>query len=81
MEGSGIAATEFAAAAERLRAGEDADAVLDERFVAAFAIAGTAADCRAQMAASAAAGIAELALTFAGGEDGAMRELAGAIGP
>jgi 5,10-methylenetetrahydromethanopterin reductase len=66
MEGSGIAEAEFAAVAERLRAGEDAAAVLDDRFAAAFAIAGTAADCRAQLAACARAGITEIALTFAG---------------
>jgi 5,10-methylenetetrahydromethanopterin reductase len=66
IEGSGIAEAEFAATAARLRAGEDAVGVLDERFVAAFAIAGTAEDCRAQLAACAAAGVSEVALTFAG---------------
>jgi 5,10-methylenetetrahydromethanopterin reductase len=63
---SGITEAEFAAAAERLRAGEDAAAVLDTRFVAAFAIAGTAAECAAQVAACGAAGVTELALTFSG---------------
>jgi 5,10-methylenetetrahydromethanopterin reductase len=78
MEGSGIAEAEFAAAAERLNAGEDAEAVLDARFIAAFAVAGTAADCRAQIAERAAAGISELALTFAGdGAAAAMADLAG----
>jgi 5,10-methylenetetrahydromethanopterin reductase len=66
MEGSAIAAAEFAAAAQRLRAGEDAAAVLDDHFVAAFAIAGTAEDCGAQLAACAEAGVTEVALTFAG---------------
>jgi 5,10-methylenetetrahydromethanopterin reductase len=61
---SGISEAEFAAAAERLRAGEDAAAVLDARFVSAFAIAGTAADCAAQVAATGRAGVTELALTF-----------------
>jgi 5,10-methylenetetrahydromethanopterin reductase len=70
MEGSGIAEAEFAAAAQRLRAGEDAEAVLDARFVAAFAIAGSAADCRAQLAACARAGVTEIALTLSG-PDGA----------
>jgi len=74
MEESGIAAAEFAAAAERLGKGEDADAVLDERFVAAFAIAGTPADCRMQMTAAAANGVTELALSFAATD--AMRQLA-----
>jgi 5,10-methylenetetrahydromethanopterin reductase len=66
MEGSGITEAEFAAATERLRSGEDAIAALDDRFVAAFAIAGTAADCRAQLTACARAGVTEVALTFAG---------------
>lgn len=80
LNGSGIAPQEFAAAVERLRAGDAADAVLDDRYVAAFAIAGTPADCRAQIAGAAAAGIAELALTFAGHDGGAMRALAEAVG-
>ena len=52
------------AAVARLKAGEAADAVLDDRYVAAFTIAGNAEDCRAQAAAYAAAGVTELALTF-----------------
>jgi hypothetical protein len=66
--GSGITEAEFAVAAPRLRAGEDAGTVLDERFVAAFAIAGTAADCVAAIAGCGAAGVTELALTFSGAE-------------
>jgi 5,10-methylenetetrahydromethanopterin reductase len=65
-EGSGISEAEFAAAAERLKAGEPADAVLDDRYVAAFALAGTAEDCRAQAEAFGRAGVTELALTFGG---------------
>jgi len=57
---------DFAAAAERLRRGEDAVAVLDERFVAALAIAGTADDCLTQARRYAEAGATELALTFVG---------------
>jgi hypothetical protein len=77
--GSGISDAEFAATAERLRAGEDAAAVLDGRFVEAFAIAGTAADCAAQVAACGEAGVTELALTFSGPQSGAeMKELAAA---
>jgi 5,10-methylenetetrahydromethanopterin reductase len=64
--GSGITEAEFAAAAQRLRGGEDAGAVLDERFVDAFAIAGTAADCVAAIAACRTASVTELALTFSG---------------
>jgi 5,10-methylenetetrahydromethanopterin reductase len=66
MTGGGIPEDEFASAAARLRAGEAPDAVLDERYVLAFAIAGNADDCRAQAAAYAAAGVTELALTFFG---------------
>jgi 5,10-methylenetetrahydromethanopterin reductase len=66
LAGSGIAEAEFAEAAARLKAGERAEAVLDFRYVAAFALAGTAEDCRTQAAAFAAAGVTELALTFSG---------------
>jgi 5,10-methylenetetrahydromethanopterin reductase len=80
MMDSGITGPEFAAAAERLRAGEDAGAVLDERFVNAFAIAGRPADCMAQMATCGAAGVAELALTFAGeGTAAEMKALGSAL--
>ena len=65
-DGSGISEDDFAAAVTRLKAGEAPDAVLDERFVEAFTIAGNADDCRAQAAAYAAAGVTELALTFFG---------------
>ena len=36
----------FAGAVARLKAGEKAEAVLDERFVMAFTVAGDAEDCR-----------------------------------
>jgi 5,10-methylenetetrahydromethanopterin reductase len=57
---------DFAAAVERLRAGEKPEHALDDRFVAAFAIAGTAEDCLAQAHTYRAAGTTELALTFVG---------------
>src|SRR5262245_1611872 len=57
---------DFAAAAGRLRAGTKPKDALDDRFVAAFAIAGTADDCLAQARAYRAAGAIELALTFVG---------------
>jgi 5,10-methylenetetrahydromethanopterin reductase len=59
---------DFAAAAVRLRAGEAAVDVLDDRFVAAFAIAGTADDCLEQARRYRAAGASELALTFVGAQ-------------
>jgi 5,10-methylenetetrahydromethanopterin reductase len=63
---SGIGKAEMVAALARLRSGEPAAAVLDDRFVAAFAIAGTAEECLSQSAQYRAAGIDELALSFAG---------------
>jgi 5,10-methylenetetrahydromethanopterin reductase len=66
VEESGIAADEFAAAIARLERGEPAAAVLDDRFVDAFAVAGTAAECLARMADYRTAGVAELALNFVG---------------
>ncbi len=66
VDGSGINEAEFATAVERLASGASAETTLDERYVAAFALAGTPADCRAQLAAADIAGVTELALTFAG---------------
>ena len=66
LTGSGIDESDFAAAVARLNTGEKADGALDARFVAAFALAGHADDCRRQAAAYAQAGVTELALTFAG---------------
>jgi 5,10-methylenetetrahydromethanopterin reductase len=62
---SGISKAEMVAVLGRLRR-ETAAAVLDDRFVDAFAIAGTAADCLAQAARYRTAGVDELALSFAG---------------
>jgi hypothetical protein len=63
---SDISEAEFATAVGRLKQGEPAANVLDDRYSAAFTIAGTAEDCRAQAAAYVAAGVTELALTFSG---------------
>jgi 5,10-methylenetetrahydromethanopterin reductase len=80
LDGSDILPAEFADAAARLQAGETAQAVLDERFVRAFAIAGTPQECRAQAATYAAAGVTELALTFCGPQAAAdMRTLVQAL--
>jgi 5,10-methylenetetrahydromethanopterin reductase len=68
VQESGIPRREFAAALERLRHGENAAVVLDERFVAAFAIGGTAQECLQQAARYRGAGVDELALTFAGAQ-------------
>ena len=66
LDGSGILEADFAGAVSRLKAGEPAASVLDERYVRAFSIAGHADDCRALAASYAAAGVTELALTFSG---------------
>jgi 5,10-methylenetetrahydromethanopterin reductase len=66
LEGSGLADAEIEAAVGRLRAGEDAPAVLDDRYVDAFALAGTAEDCRTRAERFAAAGVTELAVTLSG---------------
>ena len=60
VDHSGIPEAQFAAAV----GGSAAD--LDERFIDAFAIAGTADDCRAQIAAYRTAGVTDLVLTFVG---------------
>ena len=66
MSGLGVGEAEVAAAVTRLRAGEDAAAVLDDRYIAGFAIAGTPQECLDGARRYAAAGVTELALTFAG---------------
>jgi 5,10-methylenetetrahydromethanopterin reductase len=78
VERSGIPRAVFVAAIERLRGGAPADEVLDERFIDAFAIAGTAEDCLARAADYRAAGVDELALTFAGEQPAAQIEYLGA---
>jgi len=65
---SGVPKPEFVAALGRLRRGEAADLVLDDRFIEAFAIAGTAEDCLGQMARYGRVGVGELVLSFAGTE-------------
>jgi 5,10-methylenetetrahydromethanopterin reductase len=80
VQHSGIAKPEFAAALDRLRRGEPAGSVLDDRFIKAFAIAGTAEDCLAQAVGYGRAGVGELALTFAGTQPASdMTYLAGAL--
>lgn len=65
---SGIPRGEFAASLDRLRRGEPPARVLDNRFVEAFAIAGTAAECLTQAAIYRQAGVTELVLTLAGAQ-------------
>jgi 5,10-methylenetetrahydromethanopterin reductase len=63
---SGISKAEVVEALIRLRRSEAAERVLDERYVAAFAIAGTAEDCISRLAEFRSAGVDETALSFAG---------------
>jgi 5,10-methylenetetrahydromethanopterin reductase len=75
-----LSEAELDAAVVQLRAGRLPAETLDERFVAAFAIAGTADDCLEQAKRYRAAGASELALTFAGAEPEAdMAYLAAAV--
>jgi 5,10-methylenetetrahydromethanopterin reductase len=68
LEHNGIAPDDFARAMGRLAAGEGGADVLDDRFLRAYAIAGTPDECLEQCAAFARAGVTELGLTFLGGE-------------
>src|SRR5437588_4693132 len=70
---------DIARAVEQLRAGHAAAEVIDDRFLAAFAIAGTPQDCLAQAQHYFAAGATELALSFAGGEPEPDMKLLGAV--
>ena len=74
LQGSGIDAPEFEAAVEQLTAGTPPTEALDDRYVEAFAIAGTADDCLAQAVAYGESGVGELVLTFTGA--GAIGEIA-----
>jgi 5,10-methylenetetrahydromethanopterin reductase len=78
---AGIPKTEVVAALDRLRCGEPAEAALDERFLAAFAIAGTAEDCLTQAGRYRRAGVDELVLTFAGEQPAADMAYFGAAIP
>lgn len=66
LRAGALTESDFAAAVARLRAGERGADVLDDRFVEAFAIAGTAEDALAQARRYGEAGASELVLTFAG---------------
>jgi 5,10-methylenetetrahydromethanopterin reductase len=66
MDGSGISEDDFAKAVASLSKGAAPEAVLDDRYVMAFAIAGNIDDCCTQAAAYAASGVTEFALTFFG---------------
>ena len=60
--------SDFQAAVDRIAAGAPAETVLDDRFVDAFAIAGTADECIERIASYRRAGVTELAFTFVGAD-------------
>ena len=64
LRAEGLSEEDFSRAVERLRSGQTESC--DDRFVQAFAIAGTAQDCLAQARWYGEAGATELALSFAG---------------
>jgi 5,10-methylenetetrahydromethanopterin reductase len=66
LRGSAISEDQFAIAIARIRGGESAAKVLDDRFVDAYAIAGNAEDCLAAISRFGQAGVTDLVLTFAG---------------
>jgi 5,10-methylenetetrahydromethanopterin reductase len=66
LAGTKIGEEELAHVSDRLRAGEDPVQVLDDRYPAAFSLAGTAEDCLALARQYKSAGVTELALTFSG---------------
>lgn len=66
LAGTRIGEQELADVSERLTAGEDPVQVLDDRYPAAFSIAGTSEDCLALAQQYRGAGVTELALTFSG---------------
>ena len=73
-EHSGLAPAEFARVMDRLARGEPPAATLDDRLLAQYAIAGTAAECLEGCRVYAEAGVTELGLTFVG--DRALDDIA-----
>jgi 5,10-methylenetetrahydromethanopterin reductase len=63
---SNIPAPEVESAVERMQTGDNPEQVLDDRFVDAFTIAGTAEQCLERIATYERAGVSELALTILG---------------
>ena len=80
LQAADLSESDFTAAVARLRAGASPADALDDRFLAAFTIAGSAEDCLAQARRYRAAGASELALTFVGSQPEAdMEYLARAV--
>jgi 5,10-methylenetetrahydromethanopterin reductase len=66
MRHGNIPDAELLAAVDRIAGGEAPEQALSDRFVDAFAIAGTAEECRERISTYAGAGVTELVLTFVG---------------
>jgi 5,10-methylenetetrahydromethanopterin reductase len=66
LAGTEISDAEFSTTVAKLRAGQSAVDVLDERFTRAFSLAGTPDECLAGALTYGSAGVTELALTFSG---------------
>ncbi len=66
IQDSGIPEADFTAAVDRLNAGAPATDALDDRFVDAYGIAGTAADCLAAADRFGALGVTDLTVTCVG---------------
>jgi 5,10-methylenetetrahydromethanopterin reductase len=71
MRHSGIPDAELKAAVDRIAGGASPESALANRFVDAFAIAGTADECLDRINAYARAGVTELVLTFVGADPSA----------
>jgi 5,10-methylenetetrahydromethanopterin reductase len=68
LRGSGIAEDQFVAAINRIKAGEKAADVLDDRFVDAYSIAGNVDDCLAAIGRFGEIGVTQLVVTFVGSQ-------------
>jgi 5,10-methylenetetrahydromethanopterin reductase len=77
MRNSGIPEADFASAVSQLAKGAPASDVLDERFLDAYGIGGTAEECLAAIARFTEVGVTELVLTFAGKTPGESMALLG----
>jgi 5,10-methylenetetrahydromethanopterin reductase len=80
LRARGLSEPDIVTVVDEMRAGKSAAEILDDRFLAAFAIAGTAEDCLARARSYFEAGATELVLTFAGSEaERDMQYLGGAL--
>jgi 5,10-methylenetetrahydromethanopterin reductase len=75
-----IESSRFARALQHLAEGSDPTTELDDAFVAAYALAGTAEQCLAQSAALAEGGVTEVVMSFVGNDpESQMKQLTAAL--